>query len=98
MGRSGHLRRPALLPHLVVSPTLAAAGEVLTVSDQTLVQLAGEHWDAVHPGVMAEPVAGHADLAAAGLEQHGFIEIGPVLGCVPWSGVKAEACDLIGDQ
>jgi len=19
-------------------------------------------------------------------------------GCVPWSGVKAEACDLIGDQ
>ena len=20
------------------------------------------------------------------------------LGCVPWSGVKAEACDLIGDQ
>jgi len=21
-----------------------------------------------------------------------------LLGCVPWSGVKAEACDLIGDQ
>jgi len=20
------------------------------------------------------------------------------IGCVPWSGVKAEACDLIGDQ
>jgi UDP-glucuronate decarboxylase len=22
----------------------------------------------------------------------------PASGCVPWSGVKAEACDLIGDQ
>ena len=37
--RSGHLRRPALLPHQVVSPALAAAGEVLTMGDQALVQL-----------------------------------------------------------
>ena len=49
------------------------------LGQQSLVQLAGEHRDAVHPGVMPEPVAGHADLAAAGLEQHAFIEIRPVL-------------------
>ena len=41
--------------------------------------MAGELRDAVHPGVVPEPVAGHADLAAAGPEQHGLIEIGPVL-------------------
>ena len=49
------------------------------MGDQPLVQLAGERRDAVHPGVLAEPVAGHAALAAAGPEQHGLIEIGPVL-------------------
>jgi len=79
MGLSGHLRRPALLADLVVGPTLAAAGEVLAMGDQPLVQLTGAHWDAVHPGVVAEPVADHADLAAAGPEQHGLIETGPVL-------------------
>jgi len=49
------------------------------MGDQALVQLAGEHRDAVHPGVMPKPVAGHADLAAAGLEQHVLIEIRPLL-------------------
>ena len=48
-------------------------------ADQTLVQLAGEHRDAVHPSVMAKPVAGHADLATAGLEQHRLFEVGPLL-------------------
>jgi hypothetical protein len=43
------------------------------------MQLAGEHRDAVDPSVMAEPVAGHADLAAAGLEQHVLIEVMPLL-------------------
>jgi hypothetical protein len=52
MGCSGHLRRPALLPCHVIGPTLAAAGEVLAVGDQTLVQLAGEQWDAVDTGVV----------------------------------------------
>jgi hypothetical protein len=61
---SGHLRRPALLTDHVVGPTLAAAGE---------------HRDAVHPGVVPKPVAGHADLAAPGLEQHRLIEVGPLL-------------------
>jgi hypothetical protein len=44
-------------------------GEVFAMDDQPLMQLAGEHRDAVHPRVMAKPMAGHADLAAAGLLQ-----------------------------
>ena len=76
---SGHLRRPALLTHHVVSPALAAAGQVLAMGDQTLLQLAGEHRDAVHPGMVPKPMAGHADLAAAGLAQHRLIEVMPLL-------------------
>jgi hypothetical protein len=49
------------------------------MGDQALVQLTGEHGDAVYPGVVPKPVAGHADLAAAGLEQHHLIEVGPLL-------------------
>ena len=49
------------------------------MGDQPLIELTGEHRDAVHPGVVAKPVAGHADLAAAGLEQHSLIEVGPLL-------------------
>ena len=79
MGRcSCHLRRPALLADHVVSPALAAAGEVLAVGDQALVEVTGEHRDAVHARVVSEPVTGHADLAAAGLEQGALIEVGPV--------------------
>ena len=33
-------------------------------ADQALVQLAGEQGDAVEASVVAEPMAGHADLAA----------------------------------
>jgi hypothetical protein len=58
---------------------LAAAGEVLPVGEQALVQLAGEHRNAVNPGVVAEPVAGHADLGAAAGHQRLLIEIGPLL-------------------
>jgi hypothetical protein len=47
--------------------------------DQALVQVAGKHRDAVHPGVMTEPMAGHADLAATSLEQHVTLEIRPLL-------------------
>ena len=49
------------------------------MGDQPLIELTGEHRDAVHPGVMPKPVAGHADLAAAGIEQHRLIEVGPLL-------------------
>ena len=48
----GHLWRPAQLMGHVVGPALAAAGEVLAMGDQTLVQLAGEQRDAVHPCVV----------------------------------------------
>ena len=65
--RSGHLRRLAALTHHVIRPALTAAGEVLAMGDQTLVQLAAQQGDALHPGVMTKPVAGHADLGTAGL-------------------------------
>jgi hypothetical protein len=41
--------------------------------------LAGEHRDAAHSRVVPKPMAGHADLAAAGHEQRALIEMGPVL-------------------
>jgi len=49
------------------------------MGQQALVQLTGEHRDAVHPGVMTEEVAGHADLAAAAGHQNPLIEVGPLL-------------------
>ena len=54
-------------------------GEVLPLGDEALMELAGEQGDAVHPGVMAEPVAGHADLAAAGRQQNLLVQVGPLL-------------------
>jgi hypothetical protein len=78
-GRSSHVRSPARLAGHVVGPALAAAGEVLAVGDQALVQLAGEQRDAVHAGLVLEPVAGHADLAAPGLHQHLLVEERPLL-------------------
>jgi hypothetical protein len=49
------------------------------MGQQALVQLAGEQGNAVHPGVVAEEVAGEANLAAAACHQHLLIEIGPLL-------------------
>ena len=49
------------------------------MGQQALVQLAGEHRDAVRPGVVAEEGAAHADLVAAAGHQHLFIEVGPLL-------------------
>jgi hypothetical protein len=49
------------------------------MGQQALMQLAGVHRDAVHPGVVAEEVAGEANLAAAACHQHLIIEIGPLL-------------------
>jgi hypothetical protein len=46
---------------------------------QALVQLTGEQGNAVHPSVVAEEMAGEADLAAAAGHQHLLIEIGPLL-------------------
>ena len=66
---SGHLQRPAL----------AAAREVLAMGNQALVQLAGEHRDAVHSGMVPKPVAGHADHAAASPEKRVGVEVRPLL-------------------
>ncbi len=49
------------------------------MGQQALVQLAGEQGDAVHPGVVPEPVAGEANLAAAAGPEHNLIEVGPRL-------------------
>jgi hypothetical protein len=39
---------------LPTSRCTATVGEVLAMGDQPLMQLAGEHRDAVHPGVVPE--------------------------------------------
>jgi len=49
------------------------------MGDQALVQLTDEHGDAAHPGMVPEPVTGHADLSAAAPEQHGLIKERPLL-------------------
>lgn len=49
------------------------------MGQQALVQLAGEKRDAVHPGVVTKPMAGHADLAAVTSKEDLLIEIGPLL-------------------
>ncbi len=50
---------PALLAHLVVGSTLAAADEVLGVGVQPLLQLAGEQRGFVYSGVIPDPMRGH---------------------------------------
>jgi hypothetical protein len=52
---------------------------MLPMGDQPLVELAGEERDAVGPRVMTKPVAGEANLAAAGGKEHLLIEVGPLL-------------------
>lgn len=68
----------------ILGPAGAAMGDVLPMGDQALVELAGEQGDAVGSGVMAEEVAGEADLPAATGHQNGLIQPGPVL-----DGLKA---------
>ena len=77
--RSGNLRCPAPLVGHVIGPALAAAGEVLPLGQQAAMQLAGEQRHARRAGVVAEPVAGHADLAAAAGAEHALIEERPLL-------------------
>ena len=49
-------------------------GQILGAAGAVVGELTGEHWNAARTGVVPEPVAGHTDLAAAGLEQHCLIE------------------------
>jgi hypothetical protein len=73
------------------------------MGEQALVQLADELGDAVPPGVVAKPVAGRTDLAAAGPEQHAAVEIWPALdwafklhrqGCRPGKGDTYEPLQI----
>jgi hypothetical protein len=52
-------------------------GDVLPVGDQALVELTREQGDAVGSGVMAEKVAGEADLPAAAGQQLFRPQVGP---------------------
>ncbi len=72
----------------VLGPAAAAVAEVLTVGNQALVQVAGEQRDAVGAGVVAEAVAGHADLAAAGGAEHVLIKPEPVLDLLVAGGLQ----------
>ena len=76
-GQAIRVPSPASAPCL--HPALVAAGQVLAQCDQTLMNLTGEQRDAVHTGVLTKSIAGYADLAAAGLEQDTFVEIGRLL-------------------
>ena len=58
------------------------------MGNQTLVQVAGEQRDAVGAGVVAEEMAGHADLAAAGGAEHVLIEPGPIFDLLVAGGLQ----------
>ena len=49
------------------------------MGDQPLVQVAGEQGNGFGAWVVAEEMAGHADLVAAASVEHLLIEPGPVL-------------------
>jgi hypothetical protein len=65
IGRSGRFRCPTPRACRLASPIGATAGEVLTLADQALVELAGEQGDLVVTEVMAKRTASEADLLAA---------------------------------
>jgi len=52
---------------------------MLPMGDQPLVKVAGEQGDGVGAWVMAEEMAGHANLMAAARAEHLLIQPGPVL-------------------
>jgi len=76
IGLTGRINKP--LRAQVLLPLAAAAGEVLTMGNQPLVQVAGEQRDAVSPRVLAKEMAAHADLVTAAGEEHILIEPGHV--------------------
>lgn len=76
---SSQLGRPAALAVQVLRPPLTAMGDVLTVGDQPLVQVAGEQGDAAGGGMVAAEMTGETDPPAAAGDQHGLIEPRPIL-------------------
>jgi len=65
-------------------------GQIQGAAGAVVGELAGNQGDAVHSRVVAKPVAGHADLAAAGLEQHCLIEVGPLLDGLDAGGLNPQ--------
>jgi len=64
----------------LATPARATAGEVLSLADQALVELAREQRDLVVTEVMAKRTAGEANLPAAAGDQQGRIKLGPAFG------------------
>jgi len=61
------------------------------MADQPLMQLAGEQGNAIDASVVAEPMAGHAHLAATAGFQDLLIEVGPsVDGDLAGGGIAAQ--------
>lgn len=54
MVRSGHLGDPPLLSHEVIGPTLAAAGQMDTLRNQSAVELTGELREAIRGDPVTE--------------------------------------------
>jgi len=77
---SCRFRCPSQRACRLATPTRATAGEVLSLSDQALVELAREQGDLVVTEVMAKRTAGEANLLAAAGDQQGRIKLGPAFG------------------
>jgi hypothetical protein len=76
---SPHLRPPPH-PNLPPSDPLSAPlGQVLSLGNQTLMNGAGQHRDAVPTHLVAEVLAGDADSARAGKTQDIHIQVVPLL-------------------
>ena len=82
----------------VFCPADAAVGEVLAMGDQPLMQMAGEQRDALRPRVVAEEMAGHADLATTAGAEYGLIQPGPVLDLVFARGLQTGERDRHHDD
>ena len=76
-GRSCGLWCPTPRACRLATPVRAAAGEVLSLADQALVELAGKQWDLGLTKMMAKGTTGEADLLATAGDQQGRIEVGP---------------------
>jgi len=57
----------------ILGPAWAAVGEVITLTDHTLMVLAGKQGDAVHTSVLTKPVAGEAHLEVGAFYSPGMI-------------------------
>jgi hypothetical protein len=57
----------------VIRQALAAANQLVTLGDLAAVLLAGQHRDALCPGVVAKPLAGKAQLVSTAGAPHGLM-------------------------